>query len=1068
MSFDEDIPKISTPEREDYLIIEKELTKKGWRLPKQNEVPELVESLILNDIFSRKIEELNPEFKNLEESEKKEVLDEVKEKLKNEDERQILRYLKNGIKHQLLKKAKTLTLNLVDYSNPENNDYLLAPQAKFEGFPENTKPDYTLFINGLPIAVIEAKSSTRVDSYEEALVQIHRYEEESPELFRFVQLGIAYGDKKFYIPTWPNRNREKRYTRPFAWRVQENDELKENIFEILKPETLLQIIKWYTFFSRDRSSKVIARYNQFYASEKALKRITEHLEGKGRNRGLIWHWQGSGKTYTMLFIANKFFEMHFEKNPVVFFLLDREDLQKQLLEDFVSKLDIDYFNDNEYLKKIDSINELKNELESIKEGTENQNIKVRKMYVVLIQKFRKEDFEDLIDLGIKKREVVFLIDEAHRSQYGTLASVTKNLFPDAIRFAFTGTPVFRYEEKNTFREFGYEDEPYMDVYFIQQSIDDGFTLPIVYDVINEGKKEAEGIKILLNDEDIKNFVHNWKELSDEEYDEFMEEMKPTITKRDIAAHLNRIKLILTNEERIKKLASFIADRVYQDTENFRYKAMVVMANRASCTKMKKYLDVELSKRFNGNVSEWSEIVMTYMQNDTGEILEYKGKLKEEWKRDYDEINRAIQDDFKKKDNPKILIVTDMLITGFDAPKLRVMYLDKPLYDHRLLQAIARVNRPYKDDIGEKRNGLVVDSVGLLSYLKKSIERYELLSDKKTSMDLLKNVFYDLDLMAKDFAERLNKLKKELKEFKIDGQDFSLDIDNLKSIYKKRNDQLIKLAKEDIEQKAKKMVLYWDQLDIMREMHEVIEEFKALGSHKDRIKYEDDVALIQYIYYIMLKLTEKEKPPEEFWDEIARLVHNKTEVKEFQDIFKYTIGKQTLEQAFEKIKSRSLSLEEIADVLGVLRSFLSDELANPVYRAIYERLEEVRKNWVNRHNDKELEDELKDLFGKTVEYKKEIEGLAPEESITKTVTKTITESLRINDQVLDLKNFKAELQAIAGKKIIGESERKKIRTELLKDLFREIKNADRMKLKELAEDMTEFVINKIGEEGNGKS
>ena len=219
---------------------------------------------------------------------------------------------------------------------------------------------------------------------------------------------------------------------------------------------------------------------------------------------------------------------------------------------------------------------------------------------------------------------------------------------------------------------------------------------------------------------------------------------------------------------------------------------------------------------------------------------------------------------------------------------------------------------------------------------------------------------------------------------------------------------------------------------------------------------------------MLKLTNKEKPPEEFWDEIAKLVHNKTEVKEFQDIFKYTIGKQTLEQAFEKIKSRSLSLEEIADVLGVLRSFLSDELANPVYRAIYERLEEVRKNWVNRHNDKELEEELRDLFGKTVEYKKEIEGLAPEEYITKTVNKTITERLKINDQVLDLKNFKVELQAIAGKKIIGESERKKIRTELLKDLFREIKNVDRMKLKELAEEMTEFVINKIGEEGHGKS
>ena len=159
----------------------------------------------------------------------------------------------------------------------------------------------------------------------------------------------------------------------------------------------------------------------------------------------------------------------------------------------------------------------------------------------------------------------------------------------------------------------------------------------------------------------------------------------------------------------------------------------------------------------------------------------------------------------------------------------------------------------------------------------------------------------------------------------------------------------------------------------------------------------------------------------------------------------------------------MSLEEVADALGVLRSFLSDELANPVYRAIYERLEEVRKEWVSRHSDKELEEELKDLFGKAMEYKKETEGLTAQEYITRTVAKTITESLKINDQILDLKNFKAELQAIAGKRIIGESERKKIRTELLKDLFKEIKNADRMKLKELAEEMTEFVINEIREE-----
>ncbi|MFP3190775.1 MAG: type I restriction endonuclease, partial [Thermoproteota archaeon] len=256
MSFDEKVPKLSTPERYDYAIIENELTKRGWRLPRENEIPKPVDGFILRDIFSRQFEKLNPELNGLEEREREEALEEVKERLKNEDERQIFRYLKDGMKHTLTRKAKTLTFKLIDYNNPKNNDYLLAPQAKFEGTPENIKPDYTLFINGLPVAIIEVKSSTRIDSYEEALEQIHRYEEEGPELFRFVQLGIAYGDEKVYIPTWPNRNHEKRHTRHFVWKSQENGELKENIFELLKPETLLKIIKFYTFFTKDKSSKI--------------------------------------------------------------------------------------------------------------------------------------------------------------------------------------------------------------------------------------------------------------------------------------------------------------------------------------------------------------------------------------------------------------------------------------------------------------------------------------------------------------------------------------------------------------------------------------------------------------------------------------------------------------------------------------------------------------------------------------------------------------------------------------------------------------------------------------------
>ncbi|MGC8593950.1 MAG: type I restriction endonuclease, partial [Nitrososphaeria archaeon] len=257
-------------------------------------------------------------------------------------------------------------------------------QIKFNGFPENIKPDYTLFVNGIPLVIIEAKSTTRIDSYEEGLEQIKRYQEESPNLFKYVQFGVAYGDKRVYIPTWPNMSHEKRITIPFSWKVKKNNGLEEdNIFELLKPTNVLNLIKWYTFFFKDRSGKIIARYNQFYASEKALERISDYLSEKSqKNRGLIWHWQGSGKTYTMIFLANKYFNTYFSRNPILFFLLDREDLQKQLLEDFISKLDLAPF--DSYIKKIESIQELKEELNKIRESLDKHSIIIKKIYVVLI------------------------------------------------------------------------------------------------------------------------------------------------------------------------------------------------------------------------------------------------------------------------------------------------------------------------------------------------------------------------------------------------------------------------------------------------------------------------------------------------------------------------------------------------------------------------------------------------------------------------------------------------------------------------------------------------------------
>jgi hypothetical protein len=268
-----------------------------------------------------------------------------------------------------------------------------------------------------------------------------------------------------------------------------------------------------------------------------------------------------------------------------------------------------------------------------------------------------------------------------------------------------------------------------------------------------------------------------------------------------------------------------------------------------------------------------------------------------------------------------------------------------------------------------------------------------------------------------------------------------------------------------------MVFYWDRIEILRKMHEIIEEFKALGSHKDRIKYEDDVALIQFIYNLILQKTRNKKLPKEFWDQLLELVHNKTEVADFRILSEEIIGKETLEDTFEKIKQKIVSSIEIADAIGVLRAFLFDEIANPVYRAIYERLEVVREEWIKRHDDQELWNQLIKLIEDAVNYKKEIQGLTQYDYITKTVAKAITSKLNINVN-LELKEFKTEIESISEKKILWKEEKRKLKTKLLGDLLKEIKikgieiDSSRFpELDELADEMVEYTINNIRNERN---
>ena len=288
------------PESKDVEELVKKLEEIGWvnghnllKFKPHN----FVENYYFPKFLEKKIKEINSElFSNLTPSDEEEVLNYVHSELQNASEERILDYLKHGV--PVVVNGESCKIMLIDYSGKKNSFFYLT-EAKFRGSPQNSKLDITLFINGIPVVVIEVKAESLYGSHFMALDQIRRYEMFSPELFRFVQFGIAYGDEKFYTPTFPNWKKKVGDSPAFNWTVELNENgkkvRKNDILDLLIPRRVIEFIKYFIFFRKPREGeldKLIARSNQYRATKKAIKRIKEHMEKSGKNRGLIWHWQG--------------------------------------------------------------------------------------------------------------------------------------------------------------------------------------------------------------------------------------------------------------------------------------------------------------------------------------------------------------------------------------------------------------------------------------------------------------------------------------------------------------------------------------------------------------------------------------------------------------------------------------------------------------------------------------------------------------------------------------------------------------------------------------------------------
>ena len=489
----------------------------------------------------------------------------------------------------------------------------------------------------------------------------------------------------------------------------------------------------------------MARYQQFRASNRIFQRVINTLRKRERKKfGLIWHWQGSGKTYTMAFSAWKLFHCPETEKPSIFVMVDRRDLEEQIEKDF-SFIEV----------PIDKVRSIKELIEILKWGKEGK----RGIFLVTIEKFSPKEFLQLEKerevIEIERENVIVLADEVHRTQYGKFATLMRCVFKNAFIFGFTGTPLSKIE-RNTFQKFCPEGELYLDRYSMLDALKDGFTIPLSYQArllqYHLNKKQLEEL-VRFEEEEIKT-------LSKEEQDELRKKIRVT-------------KAFVKKPERIKAIAEDLANHFKEIVEPTGLGALIVTIDREACILYRDAINNFLSPNY-------SEVVMTFNPNDRGIIKDYFEQMVLEYgTRDVKEIHQRVIDNFKAGKEPRILIVTDMLITGFDAPNLWTMYLDKPLKEHRVLQAIARTNRPFLN----KKFGLIVDYIGVLTELEKAFEKFEA-GDAKA----LKVVIRDLSKEKETFKDLITKVlnifenvKREDTRESLDGAlDVLIDLEKAKS------------------------------------------------------------------------------------------------------------------------------------------------------------------------------------------------------------------------------------------------------------------------------------------------
>ena len=588
-------------------------------------------------------------------------------------------------------------VTLIDFENPDNNLFHVTDEWTQKGVVHSNRADVVFLINGIPVAVVETKSANRRDGLAEGVEQIRRYHRETPEMFTTAQLfGVTHMHDFLYGVTW-NVSRKNL----FNWKTDDPTNYEEKVKTFFDRDRFLKVLRESIIFQSkdDALTKVVLRQHQTRAVDKVIERVHD----PNKRRGLIWHTQGSGKTLTMITVASQLLRGGGEtEKPTILMLIDRNELESQLFRN-ITGYGITAF----------QVAESKRDLQRILASD------YRGLVVSMIHKF------DDIPAGINTREgVTVLVDEAHRTTGGDLGNYLMAALPNATYIGFTGTPIDKLSQgEGTFKVFGADDEQgYLDKYAIAESIEDETTVPLNYALapsalqVDRETLETEFFRLAVGEG-----VSDFEELD-------------AILDRAI-----RLKAIMKAPDRVDNVAAAVAEHFRENVEPMGFKAFLVAVDREACALYKEALDRYLP-------SDYSEVVYSPHHQDPERLRAYHHTDDEE-----KEIRKKFAD---KHEHPKILIVTQKLLTGFDAPILYCIYLDKPMRDHVLLQAIARVNRPYEDNDGLiKPYGFVLDFVGIFGNLEKALAfDSDVVGSVIRNIDVLKGRF--VDLMGEDAAHYL--------------------------------------------------------------------------------------------------------------------------------------------------------------------------------------------------------------------------------------------------------------------------------------------------------------------------